>query len=543
MAARRGMRKPDRRVRSPRWLGSKGHYAPQPSPRVAPRSLPALLLLSCALVAPLASAAEDPESGLRLDPLDLPPNVRGGRSVELTWEASAYTANQSNLLIATVRLPAGSNWMATVVPDEVILPPGGSRTFVVKLEADNNPAPREIELVLEILAIQGTRSIRLVESTTIAAVGHELVLDRWKNPLPAPLDGATGVFLLELAAWALIAAAAILVVAPLAKKLTARTKTELDQHIFAIVATPAFILIFTHGIRESVEVFDLPGWMFLTLDRAWQVILVAVVTYVVYRVWKEVVLSLGRRITSRTASELDDRLYPVFEKLGSVVILLAGLFYIIEGFGVDMTLFAAGGAVISLVVAFAAQDTLGNFFAGIFILLDQPFREGDRIEIREEETWGDVIEIGLRSTRIRTRDNRMVIVPNAVIGNNSVVNHSFPDATYRIGVNVGIAYGTDVERAREVMIEAVKGVDAVMKDQRIEALFEGFGDSSLNFHVRAWFPHFVDKRRYEDKLNTALNKALEDAGIEIPFPQRVIWDGRRERGDTDGPGVGPVGDR
>ncbi len=504
-----------------------------------------LVLMMVAAVATLhaagfAAAAEDEATGLRLEPGDLPVTVRSGRSVELTWEASAYTADQSYLLIATVKLPASTNWVATVEPEEVVLQPGGSREFVVTLDTADHPAPRQVDVVLEILAVQDTRSIRLVESTTISAVGHELVLNRWSNPLPAPLDGAAGVFILELAAWAAIAALAILVVAPLAKKLMARTKTDLDQHIFAIVATPAFILIFTHGIRESIGVFDLPAWVFMTLDTAWQVILVAVVTYVIYRVWKEVVLGLGRRITSRTASELDDRLYPVFEKVGSIIILLAGLFYIIEGFGVDMTLFAAGGAVVSLVIAFAAQDTLGNFFAGIFILLDQPFREGDRIEIREEETWGDVTEIGLRSTRIRTRDNRLVIIPNSVIGNNSVVNHSFPDATYRIGVNVGIAYGTNVERARQVMIDAVKEVDGVLADQRIEALFQGFGDSSLDFHVRAWFPHFVDKRRYEDKLNTALNEALEKAGIEIPFPQRVIWDGRREAGDKEAPGVGPV---
>ncbi len=498
-----------------------------------------LLILALVLAAP-AQAAEDAESGLQLVPGDLPTTVRGGHSVELTWETSAFTADQSYLLIATVKLPSGTNWAATVTPDEVVLPPGGSREFVVQLDAPDNPAPRRIDITLEVLAVQDTRSIRLVETATISAVGHELILNRWSNPLPAPLDGPAGVFLLEVAAWAAIAALAILVVAPLAKKLMARTKTDLDQHIFAIVATPAFIIIFTHGIRESLGVFDLPAWVFITLDTAWRVILVAVITYVIYRVWKEVVLSLGRRITSKTSSNLDDRLYPVFEKVGSVIILLAGLFYIIEGFGVDMTLFAAGGAVLSLVIAFAAQDTLGNFFAGIFILLDQPFREGDRIEIREEETWGDVIDIGLRSTRIRTRDNRMVIVPNAVIGNNSVVNHSFPDATYRIGVNVGIAYGTDVERARQVMVEAVKQVDGVLTDQRIEALFEGFGDSSLNFHVRAWFPHFVDKRRYEDKLNTALNHALAAAGIEIPFPQRVIWDGRREAGDKEAPKAGPL---
>ena len=133
-----------------------------------------------------------------------------------------------------------------------------------------------------------------------------------------------------------------------------------------------------------------------------------------------------------------------------------------------------------------------------------------------------MVDIGLRSTRILTRDNRTVTVPNSVIGKGLIVNYSAPSTRYRVQTNVGVAYGTDIEQARSVMIEAIRTQDWVMKDQRIEALFLEFGDSSLNFRVRCWIEHYVETRGIIDKMNSALYHALTENNIEIPFPQRVV---------------------
>jgi MscS family membrane protein len=176
----------------------------------------------------------------------------------------------------------------------------------------------------------------------------------------------------------------------------------------------------------------------------------------------------------------------------------------------------------SLAIALAAQTTLSDTISGFVIMVDRPFRIGDRIEILDLDTWGDVVDIGLRSTRILTRDNRMVVIPNAVIGKSLIVNHSYPDTRYRVQTEIGIAYGTDIEKARQVMIEAISAQAWVMKDERIEALFLEFGDSALIFRVRCWIQHYVETRRIMDKLNTCLYDALNQAGIEIPFPQRVL---------------------
>lgn len=348
------------------------------------------------------------------------------------------------------------------------------------------------------------------------------ILHRWENPLPEPLDGPWGAFGLNLLVWGVISAIAILAIGPLLAKAASRIPGKVDDHIVQIIRAPGFMILFVYGAVDAARALDLPGPVRIVLEAIWDVFWILAVTWMAYRLWKEVLLGVGKRLSEETESDLDDKLYPFFAKVGGVVILVAGFFFLLDAVGVDIRVFAAGGAVVSLVVAFAAQDTLANFFAGVFILLDRPFREGDRIEIKDEQTWGDVVEIGLRTTRIRTRDNRMVVVPNSVIGGNPVINHSYPTAEYRLGVDVGVAYGTDIDRATDVLLEAAKSVDGVQTNKRVEALFRSFGDSALHFHVRAWFPHYLDARRYEDKLNRAISSHLAEAGIEIPFPQQVV---------------------
>lgn len=329
-------------------------------------------------------------------------------------------------------------------------------------------------------------------------------------------------FAFNLGAWLLLGILIHLVVAPVLRKIASKTPLESDDKIIRIIMVPLFMLVLVYGVIESVLTGKHPAALVTVFDRAWSILLVVVLTYVIFRVWHEVFRDIGRIVSKKTTSNLDDKLFPLFDKMGGVVIFAAGAWFLGGALGLDMTLFAAGGAVGGLVIAFAAQDTLGNLFAGIFILADQPFKEGDRIEIKEENTWGDVVEIGLRSTKIRTRDNRLVVVPNRIMGSNPVVNHSVPSTEYRTQTHVGIAYGSDIEKARTAMIEAVRGVPGVDQEKPIEALFLEFGDSALNFRLRWWIPNYVETRRMFDKIHTAVEAALRENDIEIPFPQRVI---------------------
>jgi small-conductance mechanosensitive channel len=204
------------------------------------------------------------------------------------------------------------------------------------------------------------------------------------------------------------------------------------------------------------------------------------------------------------------------------VILVVGLGLILSHFGVNISALWTAIGIGGLALSLAAQDTLANMISGLIILLDQPFRTGDRIGIQELNTWGDVVAIGLRSTRIRTLDNRLVIVPNASISNNQVVNYTYPDPRYRIQTEIGVAYGTDLRLVRQVIVDSLKGVEGIIPDMPVDVLFMEWGDSEMVLRVRWWIESYVDARRSTDRVNEQIYQALEEAGVEMPFPTMSV---------------------
>jgi MscS family membrane protein len=221
-----------------------------------------------------------------------------------------------------------------------------------------------------------------------------------------------------------------------------------------------------------------------------------------------------------TDAERFDELEPVItllSRLARLVALVFGLIILLGHFGINVTGFAAALGIGGLALSLAAQDTLADTISGFIILVDRPFRVGDRIEIQGEGTWGDVLEIGIRTTRIRTRDNRMVIVPNSIIGKNQVVNYTYPDPRYRIETHVGIPYGADIEEVRGVIIDTVRNVPGVLLDRPVDALYIEMGDSAMIFRVRWWIESYVDTRRMFDHVHTALQKSLDTAGVDAAY--------------------------
>ena len=196
-----------------------------------------------------------------------------------------------------------------------------------------------------------------------------------------------------------------------------------------------------------------------------------------------------------------------------LVVIVASI--LLNHFGINITALIAILGIGGLALSLAAQDTLADAINGFIILFDRPFRIGDRIEINELNTWGDVIEIGMRTTRIQTRDNRMVIVPNSKIGKSQIVNYSYPDPHYRLQSDFLVTDERDLEEIRQIMIDAVRGVEGILADQPVNALVQEIGDGSLRFRVRWWIPSYTDTRHISDRVNTAIYYALKTSGIKL----------------------------
>jgi small-conductance mechanosensitive channel len=206
----------------------------------------------------------------------------------------------------------------------------------------------------------------------------------------------------------------------------------------------------------------------------------------------------------------------MLNRVGRGVVGVIGLTVLLSHFGVNVTALTAALGIGGLAISLAAKDTVSDAIAGMILLIDRPFRVGDRIEIQGVGTWGDVTDVGLRTTRIRTRDNRMVIVPNSIISHNQVINYSYPDPRYRIETHVDIAFGTDVATVRRLLIDTVRQVPGVLTEKPVDALYIDMSGIAMRFRIRWWIQSYVDTRRMFDLVHTAIQYALDEAGIESP---------------------------
>ncbi len=245
----------------------------------------------------------------------------------------------------------------------------------------------------------------------------------------------------------------------------------------------------------------------------------------VHIIWE--LVSLAEQWTREwlAKDEREEGLSPVITlllRLTHVIIVVASGSILLSYFGINVAAFAAAIGLGGLAISLAARDTIADMIAGFIVLVDRPFRVNDRIEIQDVGTWGDVVEIGLRTTRIRTRDNRMVIVPNGIIGTNQVINYTYPDPQYRIETHVRVAYGTDIKTTRRVIVDTIRRVEGVLPDRPVDALYIEMGDSAMVFRVRWWIESYVDTRRMFDRVHTCLQKALDEEGIKLPFPTQSL---------------------
>jgi small-conductance mechanosensitive channel len=190
--------------------------------------------------------------------------------------------------------------------------------------------------------------------------------------------------------------------------------------------------------------------------------------------------------------------------------------------GINVTAWIASAGILSVVIGFAAKDTLGNLFAGIFIMADSPYKEGDYINLDTGER-GYVRDIGIRSTRIQTRDDIEITIPNSVIANSKIINESGgPHEKERIRITIDVAYGSIIEDVKSIMNNIAQSSDSVCQDPAPRVRFREFGESGIRFQLLAWIEKPELRGRVIDELSTEIYNSFNSNNIEIPFPQRTI---------------------
>ncbi len=198
-------------------------------------------------------------------------------------------------------------------------------------------------------------------------------------------------------------------------------------------------------------------------------------------------------------------------------IMLIGFLMALQALGFSLTNLTILGGALGVGIGFGLQAIINNFASGLILLFERPIKVGDTIQIGEE--LAEVKELGLRATIVQTFDNAEIVVPNSDLITSQVTNWTLKGRRVRVKVPVGVAYGSDVEKVLQILLNCAAERPEILDTPKPNALFLAFGASSLDFELRVFIPEFTDRRQVHSELNLDINREFADAGIEIPFPQ------------------------
>tara|TARA_B100001765_G_scaffold73953_1_gene44935 strand:- start:65 stop:1249 length:1185 start_codon:yes stop_codon:yes gene_type:complete len=304
-------------------------------------------------------------------------------------------------------------------------------------------------------------------------------------------------------------------------RLVGKTETTIDDKLVELMHRPVFLVVLFLGLGMAAEQAGLPENGLWATKAILKTLGIIVLVLFAIRASRLILDALSRN--QDRFHLIQSRTLPLFHNVSLLVIIGAAVYFLFLSWKIDPTAWLASAGIIGLALSFAAKDSLANLFAGAFILADAPYKIGDFVVLDSGER-GRVTHIGLRSTRMLTRDDVEITIPNAVMGNSKITNESGgPYEKERIRVKVGVAYGTDVDRVEELLMAIAVSHPEIMQEPEPRVRFRAFGDSSLDFELLGWIQEPVLRGRLRHLLCKEIYKAFAEEGIEIPYPKRDVY--------------------
>lgn len=304
-------------------------------------------------------------------------------------------------------------------------------------------------------------------------------------------------------------------------KLARRAHFDLGPRLLRIGANVAALLLAYFAVVVAIRILGLPEGIERVVIRILLSLLVLRLTVSAMRA-THIALEILGRIRDRF-SIVEERTIPLFDLVSTLLIVGAAAYALLLVWDIDPTAWLASAGVVGIAVGFAARDTLANLFAGFFIIADSPYKLGDYI-VLDSGDRGEVTKVGIRSTRLLTRDDVEITVPNSEMANAKIFNESGGRwVKFRIRIKVGVAYGSDVDAVVALLERVASEHDNICREPAPRVRMRGFGDSSLDFELLCWVNHPSERGLVTHELYMHIYKELGRAGIEIPFPQRDVW--------------------
>ncbi len=297
---------------------------------------------------------------------------------------------------------------------------------------------------------------------------------------------------------------------------------EIQHPLFKIIRTALFYALVLLTGTYLIELFNMP-----LLEKIFHALFVILFAGPSKNFLVVTIRYLQSRLAHKTATKIDDILFDLLIRFSHFIIYTVAIVIALDLLGINVVPFVAGAGVAGIAIGFAAKDTLSNLIAGVLLIIDRPFEVGDRIEVWSapagSATWGDVIDIGLRATKIKTTDNIIIIIPNNEIMVRDIINYTIISENIRVRINIGIAYDADLQKAKNAIRQVAQATEGVADDPPPKVVVRNFGESSVDLQLRVWIH---DARRRMDTISDITDKvkeAFDAEGIEIPYPKRDIY--------------------
>ncbi len=326
-------------------------------------------------------------------------------------------------------------------------------------------------------------------------------------------------FLIVLIITVVIAYLAKLILNFILKPLAKRTKTKVDDLIIKSISSIIFYIIIALGLKIGLQSFAYETEIYNSLIETLLIILICVL---IFKIIHNFAKHWMNEWASRTESTVDDRMIPLVEKILKAVVFVLATIFIFSAWNINISPLLATAGIAGLAVGLAVKDSLANILGGLQLVLDKTFKVGDKVQLESGEL-GVILDIGLRTTKLKTYDNEVIYIPNGILANAKVKNYTQPDLSIRVNVHFGVVYGSDTEKVREVVLGAIKKIDPVLEDPEPAVLFLKMSDFSLDFVARAWVREYKEAYSTQIKMTDEIYNALNKAKIGIPFPTRTIY--------------------
>ncbi|MCI5220290.1 MAG: mechanosensitive ion channel family protein, partial [Candidatus Electrothrix sp. LOE2] len=330
--------------------------------------------------------------------------------------------------------------------------------------------------------------------------------------------------------------AADIIISRILLPIAIRTSFDADEYVVRFIRRPAVLSVFLLGLLHAAllePVFPPP----------WDTALPDVIKTLILAVWW---ISLIREITGMNANttgwavnKFDKTRFYMLKNISRIILLFVGIIWGLVIWNVNLTPLFASAGIVGIAIALAAKDTLANFFGGIALFTDAAYRVGDYIILDSGER-GEVAELGIRSTKIKTRDDVMITIPNSIMSTTKIINESAPDVSYRIRIDVTVSYDSKLREVEKILLQIAESNTALEKKPEPRVRVRCLGESGIHLQLLVWVEEPAQRGLQTHNLLKMIHIAFKDNGIEIPFPQRTVHlNTNFDTGGTD-PAPNPV---